>query len=53
MACNCGNNKRDEAMDEILNKYIKDKDTVTSQNNIKKILDNMNEFGFNTSLFKF
>lgn len=31
-----------------LNKYIKDKDTVTSQNNIKKILDNMNEFGFNT-----
>ena len=28
MACNCGNNQRDEAMDEILNKYIKDKSNL-------------------------
>lgn len=31
-----------------LNKYIKDQDTISSKNNIKKILDNMNEVGFNT-----
>lgn len=28
MACNCGNNQRDKAMDEILKKYTKDKSNL-------------------------
>ena len=28
MACNCGNNQRDEAMNSILEKYTKDKSNL-------------------------